>query len=71
MAAEWSGDMGLLDWIKQRKQMNEMKALASKYGHDAIGANGSAARHYQKLKGPEPGAEKPKTLPRPKPSWER
>ena len=70
-----SADMGFIDWIKQRKERAGVDALASKYGHDAIGAPGAAGRHYQKLleakdaKTSKP--EKAATKARPQPSWER
>jgi len=55
--------MGFLDWIEQRKQKAQLKAFASKYGHDSIGSRGSATRHFQKIKSPD--SEKPNTVPRP------
>jgi hypothetical protein len=69
--------MGFVDWIKQRKESAEFKALSEKYGHDAIGSPGAGIRHYEKLirlregTGHQPVNMSPKTKPRPKPSWER
>jgi hypothetical protein len=67
--------MAFLDWIKQRKESAEIRALARKYGHDSIGTVGSAFRHYEKLMklrneaGGKPKPSDPKA--RPRPSWER
>jgi hypothetical protein len=67
--------MAFLYWIKQRKERVELKALAGKYGHDAIGTPGAAFRHFEKLMDlrKETGSErgKAKTTPRRPPSWER
>jgi len=67
--------MAFLDWIKQRKERAELKALAGKYGHDAIGTPGAAFRHFEKLMDlrKETSGErgKPKATPRPPASWER
>ena len=69
--------MGFLDWMKQRREGAELKALSAKYGHEAIGSAGAGIRHYGKLvglrneAGRKPESKGQDTRPRPKPSWER
>jgi hypothetical protein len=69
--------MGFLDWLKQRKEIAELKALSEKYGHDVIGSPGAGIRHWERLVKQRDGASQqpekssPKTKPRAKPSWER
>ena len=75
-ASEWNAEMAFLDWIKERKQAAELKALGHKYGH-LLGAPGAAIRHYEKLNearnenNAKPECDNQKTSPRPRPSWER
>jgi hypothetical protein len=69
--------MAFFDWIKRRKESAELRAIASKYGHDAIGSPGASMRHYQKLmelrNETGQGRERAngKTTPRRPPSWDR